>query len=240
MGLAYGSEPVNIVAKINSTTVYSGPLPTIDQPVSPVPEPIPTDMSVLFSIDNSSALNTDFAGSLPMTIEVSGGSGVIFGDILSNYCQEPNTAVYANGEIPVVEDPNSTTEQVNAIIVPKANPPFNATEMAFLNIPGPYTQQQNEEFQALLLLHNIPCYVSSGPNEFQSNYIGTPVNSENTPDPRSTVYINGVQQVPPTPVSHGVWNWFMPAGSTFAYNWNISTGFGGNPANYVGPYTPTV
>ena len=55
-------------------------------------------------------------------------------------------------------------------------------------------------------------------------YKGIPVNSENTPDPRSSVTVDGLVQVPPIPVSTGVWGWVVPAGSVLAYNLNISPG----------------
>jgi len=59
---------------------------------------------------------------------------------------------------------------------------------------------------------------------FASCYDGTPVNSEATPDPRSSVTIDGVTQVPPLEKSIGIWTWVVPAGSTLACNLNISAG----------------
>lgn len=84
-GQGYGSDPVTITASINSTQIYSGVIPTIAGPAEPWPVVPPNEQVILFSIDNSSALNTNFAGSLPMTIVVSGGNGVLFGEINSNY-----------------------------------------------------------------------------------------------------------------------------------------------------------
>jgi hypothetical protein len=86
-GLGYGATPVTVTATINSTQVFSGEIPTADVSTSVQPTPSPTEQELLFSIDNSALLNTDFAGSLPMTIVVTGGSGVVFGEVLSNYYQ---------------------------------------------------------------------------------------------------------------------------------------------------------
>ena len=61
-------------------------------------------------------------------------------------------------------------------------------------------------------------------DKFVSSYDGTPVNSESTPDPRSSVTIDGAAQVPPLEPSPGIWTWVVPAGSTLACNLNVSVG----------------
>jgi len=83
-GLAYGNSPVTITASINSTQIFSGPVTTVDQPL-PDACPDQSIQTVLFTIDNSAALNTDFSGSLPMTLVVSGGDGVWVEQIDCNY-----------------------------------------------------------------------------------------------------------------------------------------------------------
>ena len=97
MGQGYGSDPVTITASINSTQIYSGPIPTITGPAEPYPVVVPVDQVILFSIDNSAALNTDFAGSLPMTVVLSGGTGVLFGSIDTNWTQGDYS--YLNGQV---------------------------------------------------------------------------------------------------------------------------------------------
>jgi hypothetical protein len=175
-GLGYGSSNVSITASVNSTQLYSGPVTTVDQPISPAPTPSESDQAILFEIPNSTTLNTDFAGSLPITIEVTGGSALMLGVIFSNY--------YQGGA----------------------------------NTAGTSTN-------------------------FDFNYTGTPTNSEGTPDPRSSVYVNGVQQVPPSTPSLGCWNWFLYPGDVLTCNWNISIGqvgnVVGNTTAYAGPYTAT-
>lgn len=59
---------------------------------------------------------------------------------------------------------------------------------------------------------------------FNTIFNGSPVNSENTPDPRSSVFLNGEQQVPPHAVSNGVWCWQVGAGSILSCNLNVSFG----------------
>jgi hypothetical protein len=176
-GIGLGDTPVTLTATVNSTQIFSGTIPTQPGSVPPV-YAIPPDAAyetVMFSLDNSALLNTDFAGSLPMTIQISGGNAVIMSEIQSNYFA---------GNIEV-------------------NPQAGTVD------------------------------------NFGLCYNGIPVNSESTPDTRSSVYINGAQQVPPLAPSAGCWVWQVPSPATITCNWNISTGqignVPGNIAAYVAP-----
>ena len=82
-GKAYGSTPVSLEAVVGGSTVFSGEVPTVDQP-TPAEPPLPTDQGALFEF-TSGALNTDFAGYVPMTITVTGGNAVVLGEVFSNY-----------------------------------------------------------------------------------------------------------------------------------------------------------
>ena len=177
-GIGYGNTPVTVTARVNSTEIFSGEIATIDQPIDPVPYPTPeiATTTVLFSLADSALLNTDFAGSLPMTVVVTGGEGVLFGEIESNYYQG------------------------NVQVTPTAGTVDN----------------------------------------FAQCYNGQPTNSEGTPDPRSSVAINGVQQVPPLEPSTGCWVWLIPTDSTMTYNWNIGLGQVGNAVGNSATYTAPV
>jgi hypothetical protein len=59
---------------------------------------------------------------------------------------------------------------------------------------------------------------------FVNVYYGTPINSEGSPDCRSSVYIDGVQQVPPLVPSLGTWTWQVDNGSNLSCNLNIRIG----------------
>lgn len=177
-GIGYGNTPVTVTARVNSTEIFSGQIPTIDQSIEFYPYPLPAevDSTVLFTLEDSALLNTDFAGSLPSTITVTGGYGAMFGWINCNYYQ---------GNIQT--DPGAGTV-----------------------------------------------------DNFGRSYYGVPTNSEGTPDPRSSVYIDGVQQVPPLEPSTGRWIWLVPTGSTMTYNWNISVGQVGNVPGDFATYTAPV
>ena len=131
---------------------------------------------MLFSLSDSALLNTDFAGSLPSTVTVTGGYGAMVGWIDCNYYQG-----------------NTQTDPAAGTV-----------------------------------------------GNFGKSYHGTPTNSEGTPDPRSSVYIDGVQQVPPLEPSTGRWIWLVPTGSTMTYNWNIGVGQVGNAVGDSATYTAPV
>jgi len=176
-GIGYGDSPVTVTASVNSTQIFSGTITTLpgNLPVPDYPTPQEAYDTVAFTLVDSALLNTDFAGSLPMTIEISGGNGVILTDIFCNYYQG-NTGPMAHA---------GTVEH------------------------------------------------------FGRSYKGIPVNSESTPDPRSSVYINGIPPVIPQGPSEGCWCWTIPSSSTMSYNWNIGVGqvgnVPGNSASYTSP-----
>ena len=158
-GFAYGDTPVTLDVKINGQQVFLNT-------VSTIPGVIPTDISnivcnqTLFEVNDTDLFPTSFEGAYAHSIEVSGGSGVLLGIVLSDYM---------------------------ANIVGNITYPGNATS-------------------------------------YPPVYHGTPTNSEGTPDPRSSVQINGVDQVPPLPVSAGVWTWQVDNGSNLSCNLNIGVG----------------
>jgi hypothetical protein len=88
-GIGFGNTPVTVTARVNSTEIFSGEITTIDQPIDPWPYPQPAEVNttVLFSLSDSALLNTDFAGSLPSTVTVTGGYGAMVGWINCNYYQ---------------------------------------------------------------------------------------------------------------------------------------------------------
>ena len=103
-GAAYGNSNVSLTATINNNVVFSGEVPTINSPIPP-----PTNNSInsmdevlLFSLPDSPLFPTNWEGSYPVSITVSGGYGVIFTEIYSNYMNiftDIEQAVLANSSI---------------------------------------------------------------------------------------------------------------------------------------------
>jgi hypothetical protein len=85
-GAAYGTDSVTITATIDNVVVFNGTVTTLDQE-QPETENVTKPMPVLFAVENSSQFPTDFAGSLPMSIAVSGGNCVILDEVLANYTE---------------------------------------------------------------------------------------------------------------------------------------------------------
>ena len=220
-GQGYGTSPVSIVAKVNATTIFSGEIPTIPFPEPPYPRPD----QLIFELVDSSALGTDFAGSITMTITVAEGDSAGFQAIDCNYMQYTNP-VFSAEELATLQNPATPHDTVVDIRATYAVPPFTAEEITFLkdhNWSDPVVQQQA---MALLYSHGVANYTSSA-DVFLPCYIGTPPNSEATTDTRSSVVIDGVAQ--PNPhvgeyVGTGAWAWQIANGNSLACNWNISAG----------------
>lgn len=217
-GIGYGSTDATITAEVNGVEVYSGPVPTID---APIVLPATDTHQLLFSIEDSAEYNTAFAGMVPASVTVTGGSGVIFGEVLSNWAVLHNPA-FTDEQFAVLGNPDSTQEERVAVYVAAANPPLSSAEEAFLLTFDPTDPIQLAEAEDILALHNLQSLVT-GPEYWNNCYNGDPVNSEETIDTRSSVQINGVTQVPPLEKSTGTWNWLVINGSTLSYNWNIGS-----------------
>jgi hypothetical protein len=136
----------------------------------------------LFEVNDTDLFPITFEGSYSHSIEVSGGSGILVGQIYSNYMA---TVVYEEILAAKISSSDNVTYP-NGNVGPAA-------------CPG-----------------NITDYVPM--------YYGSPTNSEGTPDPRSSVQINSVTQVPPFTASDGCWVWAVPNGSNLSCNLNIGIG----------------
>lgn len=237
-GYAYGNVPVQLNAHINGELVFSGAVDTLDQPVV-----IPPDMKnapVLFTVENSALFPVDFSGSYPMTVSVAVGDGIQLGNIFSNYMPTSNIPTYTDivemanvsitdttltvgsvqaGTIKVGQVLSATTPSGEFIpnVVATGTTIVSGSGLSWtVDISQTVTTQQ-------YVAGGIP--VPQDPTNFSMCYINsTPVNSEGTPDPRSSVTIDDIVQVPPNPVSVGVWTWTVPQGSTISCNLNISPG----------------
>ena len=81
-GQAYGSTPASITATINGTEVFSGPVPTVDQPLPTLPElSANVSLPTLFTWTNT----VDFAGTQSFSIAVT-GSQLLLDFTGADYC----------------------------------------------------------------------------------------------------------------------------------------------------------
>ena len=225
-GSAYGDSNVSLTATINGTTVFSGEVATINTPI--LLPPTPPSATVLFSIDNSPLFPTNWYGSYPMSITVTGGYGVVFDNIYCNYMHKPTAitqSIMENSSI----DGNVLTVGTVSYGTIAIGQTLIGTELA------PRTRIVSGSDTTWIVNHSqtVPNTTITGDlvtlnpgvaEEYYPCYYGNPVNSENTSDTRSSVIIDGVPQVPPNEPSKGLWTWVVPNGSTIAYNLNVSLG----------------
>lgn len=226
-GYAYGTSNVSITAIVNNTTVFSGEIPTIDLPL-PQPSVNLSDETVLFSVPNSTLFPTNWSGSYPMRVIVTGGYGVAFGTIECNYM------LTATFDTPVVMENSSITGNVLTVGTVSSGTVAVGQLLTGTDIlAGTVIQSGSGTTWIVNNSQTVPNTTITGQGYtvipgnatiYRPCYNGMPVNSENTPDPRSSVTIDGITQVPPLPTSEGTWGWVIPTGSTFAYNLNVSSG----------------
>jgi hypothetical protein len=158
-GVGCGTTPVSVTATIGGDQVFSGTVPTQDISVGSPPSSSEIK-TVLFELANSRTYGTQFQGNVSVTLEVTGGDGIVLGYIESNW----------------------------------------------------YSGKRKSDTKA------------GHEDKFNLCYYGTPPNSECTTDPRSSVIINGITQVPPLVPSTGCWRWAVPTPCTITHDWNIGIG----------------
>ena len=225
-GLAYGDSNVSLTATINGVTVFSGEVSTINSPMLQPPIDL-TSTAVLFSIDNSTLFPTNWCGSYPMSITVTEGHGVIFGNICCNYMPIVTsvTTVMENssidGNVLTVGTVSSGTVTNDLWLI---GTDVHANTHIESGSDTTWIVNNSQTVPNTTITGNLIKPKPGVADEYQLCYNGDPVNSEDTPDPRSSVTIDGVSQVPPLVPSQGVWTWIVPNGSTIAYNLNISLG----------------
>ena len=230
-GFAYGNVPVQLNAHINGQVVFSGEVPTTDTPI-PEQTTIVANTAVLFSVADSSLFPTDFEGAYPMTVSIATGYGIALGDITCNYMPTGNVVsvdqvemlnASINGTTLTVGSVSQGTIKVGQMINTDANTVlFGTTIMSGSDLT--WTVNNSQTLAETTIYGDIQEVESSGASGFLPVFNSNPTNSEGTPDPRSSVQIDGVTQVPPIPPSQGTWVWVVPQGSTISCNLNASIG----------------
>jgi hypothetical protein len=202
LGQGYGSNPAQITVTANGTTVFSGAVNTVDQPLPALPNLAINLSEILctFQIDQA------FTGQIPMTCAVSSGT-VIFAQIYCNYVSIPNP-VYTPEQIATLNNPTTTQADRVAVYTQVAVPPLSQTDIDTLLDPTSTPAQVN----AILVAHNCLTYISSGADGYG------PI--DNT-DARSSVTIDGIAQTPDHGDLPGTWWWQINTGSTLAYQLDV-------------------
>lgn len=208
LGQAYGTSPVDITVTVNGETVYTGPVPTLNQPMSVWP--LNNDECVtLFTTQNP----VDFAGTIPMTVRVNSGYGIKFVIALANYVPVPNP-VYTPEQFAIVTSPDGGQQTLD-IFTALATPPFTSAEIAELADPT----LPDAQYRALLSAHGLSIYVSGGVDYYDDMFWPG--------DSRTNVTMNGIALTPPNPRppgQDGDWTWNVPVDSILGFDFLIDPG----------------
>jgi hypothetical protein len=230
-GYAYGTTPVQLNAHINGEVVFSGSVPTVDEPLPIGNMPDMTYAPVLFTVENSSLVPTEFSGSLPMTISIATGDGIALSEVYCNYMgalESSNECVLSNSSITGSYLTVGTVTSGTIVIGQSIWVDPYVTGAWQSQIQGGsgtrYYVTPPQTVSATTITAATLTPVAGNATAFLSCYDGIPTNSDNTPDPRSSVTIDGVTQNPNREGADGAWTWIVPTGSTIAYNLNIALG----------------
>jgi hypothetical protein len=229
-GYAYGSVPVQLNAQINGEVVFSGAVSTQDQPL-PMVAPEGTPIPVLFTVENSSLFPTEFSGSLPMTVSITTGEGVILSEVSSNYMvnirdsftpefwSDNSTIV---GDVLTIGTLTSGTVAVGQRLSGPDIPPRKiiSGEGSVWTIGHPVVNKIGPTIIGGGVFVDLPGNATG----FVSCYNGTPSNVEDTVDPRTSVTIDNVPQSPTRDGANGTWHWVVQTGSTLACDLHVGIG----------------
>jgi len=79
-GQGFGPTAVEISVTANGSQVFNGPVPTVDQPLVPLPWPL-EQSEILFSME----VPLEFQGTMPIEITVNSGGGILLEKMSINY-----------------------------------------------------------------------------------------------------------------------------------------------------------
>jgi hypothetical protein len=159
--------PAEIIATVNGVEVYSGPVASLNDSLRPIQNPYDLD-SVMFTLDDSSEFNSSFAGNMPVSITITSGTMVIFTYATANrWGTVPNPA-FSTEQYVVLDNPDSTTEEIANVLIASANPPFTAEEEVLLVTLLNAFPNRSDELNDLRQAHNVEYSVHNADSWEQS------------------------------------------------------------------------
>ena len=232
-GYAYGTVPVQLNAHINGEVVFSGTVPTTDQPLPVGDYPDMSEAPVLFTVADSALVPTEFEGSLPMTVSVATGDGIALGEIFCNYMTQyvsTNDCVIGNSSIANNALTIGSVISGNLIVGQElwVDPYVDGAWKVLiegLDLANSYAYVSPPQTVASTTMAGATIAALPGnATAFNDCYMGIPTNTDSSADSRSSVTVDGVVQNPVRDGADGSWTWVVPQGSTIAYNFNIALG----------------
>jgi hypothetical protein len=211
LGNGFGEEPAELDVFLKDEIIFSGTVPTLNEPVPILPDISIIDKPVpLFEFLMPLSANE----LTPMTIHVK-KSSVLFAQILTNHSMlynkkyTPEKAIWlATVAIPM--------EEKIEIFLQNADTPFDDTEIAELLDPNvPYMPSVITSRKTQILRNH-----GAEPMAFTGENVFLPINVN---EPRHNVYIDDVFQEPDKTYYSGAWWWIINSGSIFKYDLNIKS-----------------
>lgn len=205
LGYGFGGSPAEVTVTANGTTVYSGTVPTLDQPVPALPD---------FTISGETVKLFEFniplgaASITPVTCTVTNGT-VIFAQTQVNYYPVYNP-VYTTNDIWKIESGNSA--KVLQVYENRANPALSPADITLLQSTDPADAAAQAQ---ILIDHNLTLQVTGSTADFG------PANGAN--DPKENTTIDGVSQNPDhTGDVTGQWWYRVNSGSVLAFDLDVN------------------
>jgi hypothetical protein len=207
-GKGFGSTPATMNVVMDGTTIFSGPITTVDEQFNTAD--VPGWPLSYYDVNFTAELPVLYAGLKPMTVTVTNGT-IVVGVIQANYQSIPNP-VFTTEEFNQLADINSSTaEERLAIRSAKAVPAFSQADLDI--IAGSDLAAK----QVVYVAHGVATYV--GDPTLWDDTIGVG-------DSRVDTVLNGVSTTPGRwPGEDGTWAWILYSGDTLAYNMQVTAGF---------------
>ena len=184
-GKGYGSAPITATVQISGNVVFTGEIPTVDQPLSV----LPLDQVKIFEFE----LSTDTVGPVPASISLTGAGTVYVAQVKGNYLEFVNNPVYTPEELAILKDPASTRADQLPIYEKAANPPLTSQDILVIE------SGTQEEYFEVIVEHNLLWQIKS-PDIFTALV---------RPQSKTNVKINDIN-VEPASTPPGEWGWQAP------------------------------
>ena len=206
-GKGFGSTPATMDVVMDGTTIFSGPITTVDEQFNIAD--VPGWPASYYNVNFTAELPVLFAGLKPMTVTVTNGT-IVVGVITANYQSVPNP-VFTTEEFDKLNDINTSTDAERlAIRSAKAVPAFSQADLDI--IAGPWSPAK----QVVYVAHGVATYVGDPTSWYDTNIPG---------DSRANTVLNGVATTPDRLSGEdGTWAWTLYSGDTLAYNLEIDAG----------------
>lgn len=154
VGQGFGASPAAITVTVDGSVVFSGTVPTVNEPPTGLPGVPVASLPTLYEYE----VPNSFSGNQIVSVQVTAGA-VTFATLASNNMGIHNP-VFTAEEYATLTDPASLPADRLAIRVARANPPMSQTDIDNLNSPS---VSQSEKY-AINEAHNVNNIVSAGDN----------------------------------------------------------------------------